>query len=114
MNTIALKNNDIFLDSNGQISIFDGIKSEQQVIKSTLLTFLGECDLNTNIGIRWDDILGEKLNPTLILESVRENLEQLGFIESVKFNNFYTKNRNLIFSCEVKNKNGEVFIVSNN
>ncbi|MGL4897461.1 MAG: hypothetical protein ACRC31_03405 [Cetobacterium sp.] len=84
------------------------------MIITTLLTFLGECDLNQNVGVDWEQFIGKKPNPSNIINTIRNNLDQLGFIQQVDFTGFSYKNRKFSFSLNITNKDGEEYDVSYN
>lgn len=113
MKKISFENGDIQLNKFGQLMIVEDFEAEKQLVREFIQTLYGECDLNTNIGVKWFDIMGKKLDQELIMNSIRENLSTLDFIDKVTFSDLSLEDREFRFRCTVVNKRGIEYVVNN-
>ena len=57
---------DIFLDTNKNVSIINGVLSVSQTVVNAIKLWIAEYDYDTTQGIPWDLILGQELNRTAL------------------------------------------------
>lgn len=103
MTTFAIKNDDLFLDSNGNIAIWkDDMNALKQTITNELQTFLSEVFTDERIGV---DYFGILLNDRLDNRQKQDELSRvilaISGVQSISEFNFYLDKATRIASYDL-------------
>lgn len=97
------KDNDLFLDANGNLAIGEGLEAAANVSKNAVLVNYGECEYNTTIGVPYfDTIFNDFPLIDLFQAAIIRVLENLDFVKRTL--NFNYSEKNGVFSYSVTEK----------
>lgn len=77
METFALKDNDIYLDDLGNFAVIDGQAQKAQDASTSIKVVQGECYFDTERGVPYNNIMGERLNQSIIQEYVNSEAKRI-------------------------------------
>lgn len=108
MQTIALRNNDLYLDEFGNIAIIEGQAQKAQDASTSIKVVKGECYFDTERGVPYNNVLGEPVNQSLIQEYVNSEAKRIEGVlgASAVFTSF--DNRDLNFDILVSTEEGVI------
>lgn len=97
------KDNDLYLNSSGNLAIGEGLEAAANVSKNAVLVNYGECEFNTTVGVPYfDTIFNDFPLIDLFQAAIIRVLERLNFVQrTLNFN--YSQNDG-IFSYSVTEK----------
>ena len=107
-NTFKMIDGDIVIDKD--LIVVEGQEELRQNIENRLSVNKNEWFLNTNLGLKYEDIQGKNISDRMIEFAIRECCFQDNRVASVKFNRIKRdgKNRNVDINITIIDKNGKI------
>lgn len=97
------KDNDLYINSSGNLAIGEGLEAAANVSKNAVLVNYGECEYNTTVGVPYfDTIFNDFPLIDLFQAAIIRVLENLNFVQRTY--NFNYQEKNGVFSYSVTEK----------
>jgi methionyl-tRNA synthetase len=112
MITIATNdNNDIYLDSIGNLVLSEGKEAVAQVCRNEILTIKGELKYDTDKGIPYWDILSTgRADLDTLRFYILKTVQKIDEVQTIKSLNFETNNDEIRYTLNIETQNGEAVI----
>lgn len=108
MRTLATNsNNDIFIDSTGNLAIAEGKEAIANVATNKTRVLYGEIPLNTEAGIPFFDVVFQRLDVDLFRQFLYQELEDITGVSKVADFSYSVENGVFKYSVTIETTNAE-------
>lgn len=108
MKTLSIKDNDIFLDVSGNLSISEGKEAMAMIATNKARTLYKETPLNQTAGIPFFDVVFNRFDIELFKQYLFEELLKIDGVQEVSDFSYSTTNNTLTYEVILSTNLGEV------